>query len=193
VSTIARSRVMRGVSSRPNSRYARQVDWPHLLLSDIPSAQGAKRLAATVLEQACDPLEWARLGGFRPYWCDLASDRDGVEALLIPLPDRDAFNVALDVRPRGGWQAGDEELARLRWLFAFAHEIGHSFFYIRSPRGPQRYRSSSQAEERFCDSFAAALAGLPGMPERDGSFKRIQGEDPVPRRVRASQVLSAKR
>jgi len=50
----------------------------------------------------------------------------------------------------------------VRRRFSFAHEFGHTFFYDKSQPTPQRLRPApDEAEERFCDLFAAELL-LPG-------------------------------
>ncbi len=44
-----------------------------------------------------------------------------------------------------------------RFRFRVAHEIGHSFFYDRHTRPPNRLLPFSKREEEFCDEFASAL------------------------------------
>jgi hypothetical protein len=92
---------------------------------------------------------------------DLAVTERGPEALLIPL-EGDRFRIAVDPTPRSGWQcrpSGERApVARHRFRFRVAHELGHTFFYSRcGDRRPSRVSRGSSEEEMFCDRFARAL------------------------------------
>jgi hypothetical protein len=85
----------------------------------------------------------------------------GKEAMMFVGGDG-RFHIAVDTTPPSGWSAMPDELrrevARHRYRFRVAHEIGHSFFYRASDDGKYvRTRRSTDAEERFCDHFAGCL------------------------------------
>lgn len=98
------------------------------------------------------PVRLARLG---------AAD-GGLQALLTPR-SVGGFAVVVDPDPTPAQHElldGQEPgLHLLRWA-RLAHELAHVFFYAHG-RPPRRWLEPSEAEERFCDAFAAALLARP--------------------------------
>jgi IrrE N-terminal-like domain len=151
--------------------------WPSCSFAAVPGVERASQIAreariATLPDSGpAEPLvelnALLEAGRFRFRTADLCAARGGREAQLIPQAD-DSFLISVDPTPPGGWDPTTdpvliETLIRQRTRFRIAHEIGHSFFYLRS--GGQRPRRllpvGDEAEERFCDAFAAELL-LPG-------------------------------
>jgi hypothetical protein len=92
---------------------------------------------------------------------DLRAADGGREALLLPV-ERDRFEIVVDPTPRGGWQDHEPPLqrsvAQTRKRFRIAHEIGHTFFYVRDGGRPRRLcPPGTKEEEAFCDAFAEEL------------------------------------
>ena len=98
------------------------------------------------------------LGGF--VWRKMKDDSGPHRGLLIP-DQHDSFRilVALEyMRSQFGNGAALWDEVR----FTVAHEIGHSFFYLRRHgERPQRLRPFDPEEATFCDAFAGGLLGLP--------------------------------
>jgi hypothetical protein len=147
-----------------------QPRWPRIELHALPDLPEAETLARDVRVAMCGLEEWDRgpvdieavsvAGAFSLIERELGGAAGGLEALLLP-GTRDAFKVIVDTEPPGGWVQVREdlrhELARHRLRFRAAHEWAHSLFYERTPTGPMRLVADSDAQEEFCDRFAAAL------------------------------------
>jgi hypothetical protein len=93
---------------------------------------------------------------------ELGAVEGGVQADLTPDAREDRFLIRVDPRPRRGWAFCSRhlrsEVRRRRRRFRVAHELGHTFFYSRTPgRQPQRRAPWTRLEEDFCDDFARAL------------------------------------
>jgi hypothetical protein len=108
-----------------------------------------------------DIAAFARAAGVEVTNADLAAGIGGCEAVIAPR-ESGGFAVLVDPTPVGGWPelnaARRADLARRRFRFRAAHEVGHTLFYVRvSGRAPVRLSGSSSAEESFCDWFASSL------------------------------------
>jgi hypothetical protein len=168
------------------------VEWPRPGLRWVPERHGAVEIALEIRRQTLgladeQPLvdldAAARAGNFRISLADLGSDRGGSEAMMFP--DRcGALEIRVDPRPRGGWTDGNEPLrqqvAHQRARFRVAHEMAHSLFYERTGHSARRHRHWSQAEEDFCDRFAAALlvppAAVRKLPSEAASIIALHQE-----------------
>jgi hypothetical protein len=100
-----------------------------------------------------------------PRVAELGAAQRRREALLIPLPEN-KFGIAVDPTPPGGWgripQSLRPTLRRHRLRFRVAHELGHTFFYMRRESvAPKRRLFDSEAQESFCDLFSRNLLAPP--------------------------------
>lgn len=148
--------------------------WPRLHLRRIPDPEETAEVALAVrsslwgsvaaLSPVGDIAEVCRLGGFRLRERPLGGARGGLEAVIAPVPE-DRFEIHVDPEPLGGWTAVPhamrDTLRRQRLRFRVAHEIAHSFFYVRDGSVPKRSLGNSRRQEEFCDRFAAEFL-LPG-------------------------------
>ena len=146
-------------------------DWPAPAYAEPPSIVEAGCLAATLRRNVLggaherDPIPdisaFAAAAGAAVVEADLGVTAGGCEALLVPLPD-DRFRIAVDPRPRSGWNDRPSDARqttqRQRLRFRVAHELAHTLFYSRAPGAvPSRRPCCSTGEEAFCDRFAQAL------------------------------------
>jgi hypothetical protein len=149
---------------------ARALAWPDLRYASVPRTPEAHSLAAAVRSAVlpagrrdrplADYRAVARAGRLRISQETLSAAAGQEEALLIPLHGN-AFSIAVDPAPKGGWSrirpAVRADLRRHRHRFRVAHEIAHTFFYERGGARPRRLLRGSAEEEEFCDEFARAL------------------------------------
>ncbi len=131
---------------------------------------------------------------------ELGSARSGHEAMLVPLP-RNRFGISVDPTPPRGWdrvpQPQRASLRRHRLRFRVAHELAHTFFYIRRERAtPQRHLFDSDEQEDFCDSFSRSLLVSHGSAAAIGpsprALLRLQRESDVSLEVAARAVAAAR-
>lgn len=181
--------------------------WPRGPLDRVPPLREAVHLADAVRRAtyrttrpqrvALDRV--ARAGGFDIREASLSSATGGTEAMLIPL-DGDGFAIRVDPEPRGGWPdlAPDlrAEVSRHRLRFRAAHELCHSFFYVRSSGAtPRRHLHDSAAQERFCDEFARCLLVPPAfarsLPAEPRSVFELQSRFDVSLQVAARSLAAA--
>lgn len=109
-----------------------------------------------------DPFDVAQTLGWSVRLAELAAERDGQDALLIPT--REGITAVID--PRLGYRerwmttglpaASAENILLGTLRFRLAHELGHSLFYVGTDP-PRRLCGQTAAEERFCDRFAREL------------------------------------
>lgn len=160
---------LNGASEAVLRRDGEHASWPHASFRWVPEAPQALRLAAEVRRKVwgigpMDPVPDLSLllaaGDFDLSEANLAVNRGGHEALMFPGQDG-RLHIRVDPRPKTAWGTDSAELrretCRHRLRFRVAHEVAHSFFYERDPRGARRRRGGSPAEERFCDLFASGL------------------------------------
>jgi len=135
--------------------------WPNLYLgsrinTDIKKAEICKlanKVRSTTahgLEEKIDIDSIAKLGRFRPVYSRYLKNST-IWALLIGL-DNDAFQIALQPNKT-------EEAGQIR-RYLMAHEIAHSFGYVRRQgERPRRFFNGPNIfwEERFCEEFARQL------------------------------------
>lgn len=84
----------------------------------------------------------------------------GVEAVTYACAG--AVKIAIDDQPTPDEpptiaRVLGRDAARVRLLFRAAHELGHVLFFRGNP--PNRMRAADEAEERWCDEFAAEFIG----------------------------------
>lgn len=143
------------------------AEWPHRALVGDGALDPVALADAVRRATRADPrhrVSLARVlsaGRFRFRIADLAAAQGGREALLLPMPG-DQFAIVVDPTPLGGWGHFSHSVQRVTALarvrFRLAHEIGHSFFYLRGCAEPTRLTAPGSAnEETFCDRFAEAL------------------------------------
>lgn len=150
-----------------------------MLRSDVGAAEAHAEMAATTLRNDAgldeiSPVDESALRLILERACcdveetdELGANDGGVEALLVPRCG--GFTVLVDPRPDGGWRADESEralISRRRVRFRVLHEVGHTFFFDSQWARAGRARSTSTAEERFCDAFAAALLLPPAVVRR---------------------------
>lgn len=146
------------------------VELPSTRFLAPPAVEQASRLALTVREAlgigASDPVDVEAMIsglGWQVQRRHLDADWGGVQALMAPAAG--GFLFVVDPRPSpacpsGSLNVGVEVLERAIFSRRLAHELGHVFFYdTGSPA--RRLLRHSEAEEKYCDAFAAALL-LPG-------------------------------
>jgi hypothetical protein len=137
--------------------------WPHRFFSGVPPLGLAQELAADVRRAVfsgadadtitCDLDAICVAGGFRARIVRIPRAERRHEALLVPKNDG-TFEILVDPLTERPMRA---RTRRHRFRFRTAHEIAHSFFYDRRQSPPQRDLMPSDAEEKFCNEFAAAL------------------------------------
>jgi hypothetical protein len=170
--TSRRSDMRQARRSNPytvNAMRRRGNCWPNACFRWVPEDKEALALADVVRREvvgvgADEPVDDFGLllaaGGFSVAEADLKADQGGHEALMFPGVDG-LLHIRVDARPKAGWGTECAELRtetrRHRLRFRVAHEVAHSFFYLRTGDVARRQRSSSPGEERFCDLFASAL------------------------------------
>lgn len=128
--------------------------WPRLGLSVAPRPGTGAHLARRVLDhdhRLSDPRRLAEDLGIPVRYNDLAAERGGLEAALLPNV-RHRFVIVCDT-----WVSPHEPE---RIPFRIAHELAHTFFYDWEHTPPKRVAPASAAQEAFCDEFASALIGL---------------------------------
>lgn len=131
---------------------------------------------------------------------ELAASNGGLEALLVPLPDNE-FGISVDPTPRGGWDRVPrtlrQSLRRHRLRFRVAHELAHTFFYIRQQGAtPQRHLFDSDEQEEFCDFFSRSLLisreRVMAMAATPRALVRLQEESDVSLEVTARAVAAVR-
>jgi hypothetical protein len=153
--------------------------WPSQCLTRI-ALHDAHRLARDVRQsvQKRDPQGpmtdlrgVCRAGGFRIVERELSGSEGGVEAALLPR-SRNNFLIWVDPTPRGGWDKirprMRPDVRRHRLRFRVAHEIAHSFFFLRDGGQPKRVLPDSPEQEGFADAFASALLVPPEVAVATG-------------------------
>jgi hypothetical protein len=165
--------------------------WPAVELGTLPRPSDAEALARSIREAVCGADAWDRgpldmeatceLGPFTLAQRRLGAAAGGLEGLLIPRGEE--FELVVDSEPPGGWGCVSpglrSALDRHRKRFRVAHEWAHSLFYARDPhRRLIRLVADSEAQEAFCDGFAAALLVPPSvvaeMPPTPASVLDLQ-------------------
>lgn len=153
--------------------------WPDITLASVPPIKRAGDISLEVRRFVfgeskssnvpCNIENVCREGGFQIKRMNLIDSSQNSQALLVPKIDG-TFDILVDpsVKQMGGTAKGvnlnNIELHRFR--FRIAHEIGHSFFYNRHDRPPQRLIPVTDEEERFCDYFASTLLLPKSIVER---------------------------
>lgn len=106
--------------------------------------------------------------GYQVEMTPLAADAGRLEASIVP-SRFSTFSIRVDDRltPTGAWEGSGSAnsmagACRAAVRFRAAHELGHTFFFERT-EPPMRHRDADQAEERFCDDFAACVLVAPGL------------------------------
>lgn len=141
--------------------------WPGVAFSTVPDLSVAEMLATQIRRLAApgisDDAPLSSLDRLLTYgdfaMTDFGRSRGRIEAQLRPLPG-DRFEISVAPSPPLAVAPGCDlrALDRRRWRFRVAHEIAHSFFYVRRAGArPARTMAASPAEERWCDEFARAL------------------------------------
>lgn len=128
-------------------------EWPHRYLRSFSNTSATQELADEILQRfGFDPDSWCAAGRLFVQWEKLRAEKEDIYAMIIP-QNNDSFVILIDPYFNAEQQ-----------LFLFGHEIGHSFFYIRTPtKIAWHYRPTKEQhahEERFCDLFASTLTGI---------------------------------
>jgi hypothetical protein len=103
-----------------------------------------------------DPERMFRALGSAVRTTSLSAGTGGHQALLIPR-SCGGFTVYVDSRLTPAERRAGISPARIRRA-RLAHEFAHTFFYT-DGAPPRRRAPVRAAEERFCDTFAAAVVG----------------------------------
>ncbi|MCR9095059.1 MAG: ImmA/IrrE family metallo-endopeptidase [bacterium] len=127
--------------------------WYHDFVAPEPDPAIARRLAQAVRGSAPE-TERIRISEVAEHLgCRLVPLRGEFREEATLLVTSQSEGAQLQVRY--GQILGKGGMHRLR--FSIAHELGHTFFFKRTPHGAKRVRARSRAEERFCDEFAGEL------------------------------------
>jgi len=142
------------------------VELPSTRFLAPPALEQASRLAVRVRESmgmgASDPVDIEAMVlelGWQVQKRHLDADWGGVQALMAPAAS--GFLFVVDPRPSPSCPSRSlnvdaEVLERALFCRRLAHELGHVFFYD-TGRPARRLLRHSEAEEKYCDAFAAAL------------------------------------